>query len=173
MTVSISSTAKAKDPRQNQKKAKDDSAVRPVTSPQRLPDADKKATPIVSPEPATTSDNTPAVESPPPAESPTVKSPITVKSPPPAKSPPPDKSPPTVKSPPPSSSTMQDEVDIGIKKTRQTATNKQVSTKELSSTKPSSEKAEFQGFQLRKTGLGVNEKGRSNKSKVSQLFHVH
>lgn len=194
VTISVSSTTKPKVSRQNQSKAKDDNAVRPVASPQRVPDDDKKITPIVSPEPTTTSDDTPVV-SPPPSKSPvtspepatepitttddtSVKSPpptkspepvtttddTSVKSPPPTKSPPPVRSPPTVKSP---DSSASDETDIGIKKTRQPAADKRPSTKQLSSTKSTNEKAEFQGFKLRKTGLSVHDKGRSNKNKAT------
>ena len=185
VTVSISSMAKPKASKENQTKAKDDSVTRPVTSPQRVPDVDKKTTPVVSPDPATTSDDAPA-KSPPPVNSPvispepvtdepssksspppeTTPEPVTtteeapVKSLPPIQSPPSIQSPPTVKSPPPNSST-HDEPDVGKKKTGQPAANKQPS-----SAKTSNEKAEFQGFQLRKTGLSVNDKGRNNKYKV-------
>ena len=191
VTVSISSTAKPKVSKENQAKAKDDSVMRPVTSPQRVPDVDKKTTPVVSPDPATTIDDAPA-KSPPPVNSPVISpepvtdepssksspppetspEPVTTTEEAPVKSPPPIQSPPTVKSPPPSSST-HDEPDVGKKKTGQPAANKQPSTKQLSSAKTSSEKAEFQGFQLRKTGLSVNDKGRNNKYKVFPLFHIH
>lgn len=140
VTISISSTAKPKEPRRNQTKAKDDSAVRSVTSPQNVSDVEKKSTPIMSPEPSATSDGAPIKSSPPDNDAP-----------------------------------PQDEIDIGTRKTGQPVTNKQSSTdkKSLPSTKPSNEKAEFQGFKLRKTGLSVHDKGRSNRSKVSQLFHTH
>lgn len=167
--------------------------MRPVTSPQRVADVDKQTTPVVSPDPATTSDDAP-VTSPPPVESPIISpepvtmtdeaptksstppvsspEPVTTTEEAPVKSPPSIQSPPSVKSPPPSSST-RDEPDFGKKKTTQPVANKQPSSKQLSTAKTSNEKAEFQGFQLRKTGLSVSDKGRSNKNKVFQLLHVH
>jgi len=51
--------------KQNQTKAKDDSAVRPTTSPQTVPGAGKKSTQVMSPEPSTTSDDAPVISPPP------------------------------------------------------------------------------------------------------------
>lgn len=131
VTISISSTTKVKESRQNQTKAKDDNAIRSTTSPQSVSDAERKSTPtIMSPELSTASSDSPVVS-------------------------------------PPLGGSTSDGPDVAIKRTGQPASNKQPS-----STKPSNEKPEFQGFKLRKTGLSVNDKCRSNKSKVHQLSHM-
>ena len=162
VTISVTSTTKPSSVESKSKQAKDDSQVKRVVSPLQNSTNTKTIT-VKSPEPVVNKSS--AVKSPEPAvvKSP-VKSPepVVIKSPEPAvKSPEPvvSKSPGvTVKK------VAEDEADFGIGKSTQSAT----SSKQPSS-KTSEEKAEFQGFKLRKTGLSVKDKSRgiaASKNKV-------
>jgi len=111
---------------------------------------------VKSPEPEVVKSPEPAVKSPEPVKSP-VKSPeVIVKSPEPVISKPPDVA---VKK------AAEDEVDIGFRRSTRSAT----SSKQPSS-KASEEKAEFQGFKLRKTGLSVKDKNRSTAASKNKVY---
>jgi len=176
VTISVASTTKQSSAGSKLKQAKDDSQARHVVSPQQ---SNTKTITVKSPELVVNKSS--AVKSPEPV---IVKSPEPdVKSPEPAvispepdmKSPEPDvKSPePTIKSPEPVTrsepkNATEDEVDFGIKRS---ATNSKQQSSSKPSSKTSEEKAEFQGFKLRKTGLSVKDKSRgttsANKNKVN------
>jgi len=149
ITISVTSTAKPSSV--ESKDAKDDSQVKRVVSPQQVT---TKTMTVKSPEPGV------------------VKSPelVVVKSPEPAA-----KSPkPTVKSPEPVISksidvavkkAADDEADIGFRR----STHSSTSSKQPS-TKTSEEKAEFQGFKLRKTGLSVKDKSRGTAASRNKVY---
>ena len=167
VTISVTSTTKPSSVESKSKQAKDDSQVKRVVSPLQNSTNTKTIT-VKSPEPVVNKSS--AVKSPEPAvvKSP-VKSPepVVIKSPEPAvKSP--------VKSPEPVVSkspgvtvkkVAEDEADFGIGKSTQSAT----SSKQPSS-KTSEEKAEFQGFKLRKTGLSVKDKSRGTAASKNKVY---
>ncbi|XP_065888022.1 uncharacterized protein [Dysidea avara] len=149
VTISVTSTTKPSSVESKSKQAKDDSQVKRVVSPLQNSTNTKTIT-VKSPEPVVNKSS--AVKSPEPA----VKSPV--KSPEPVVS----KSPGvTVKK------VAEDEADFGIGKSTQSAT----SSKQPSS-KTSEEKAEFQGFKLRKTGLSVKDKSRGTAASKNKTTNI-
>ena len=181
ITISVTSTAKPSSVVSKSKHAEDDSQVKRVVSPQQAniktitvkspepvvnkssavkspePEVVKSPEPAVkSPEPVVKSPE-PVVKSPEPAVKSPVKSPeIIVKSPEPVISKPPDV---------PVKKAAEDDVDIGFRRSTRSAT----SSKQPSS-KTSEEKAEFQGFKLRKTGLSVKDKSRSTAASKNKVY---